>query len=197
MSHPTFTAEPRTVFGTKAAQDYRQQGKVPLTISRRGEDSLHAVVGDKDAIAIRALVSRVVVLQLDGKDVEILVKDSTTDPLTDRILHIDGIAVTDDQVVKVAVPVRPDTKSDSPGLKAGGLLEQMLRRVTIKVAAGQIPEALRVDLTGVKLGQTVYAEAAQLPEGATLVTRPRTAMLTIIKTRGMRRAEATSETDEG
>lgn len=194
-SYPTFSAEARTEFGTIAAQTYRKAGQVPLTISRRGADSLHAVVGEKDAVAIRKLTSRVVILNLDGAEVEILVKDSTTDPLTDAIQHIDGVAVTDEQVVKVAVPVHPDTKSDCPGLKAGGLLEQMLRRVVIKVPAAKIPESLRVDLTGIKLGQTVYAEAAQLPEGATLVTRPKTAMLTIIKTRGMRRAEATTDED--
>lgn len=197
MSHPTFSADARTEFGTKAAQRFRDAGQVPLTISRKGEDSQHVLVSTKDAAAIRTLTSRVVVLQVEGQDREVLVKDSTTDPLTDAIQHLDTIAVSDDQVVKVAVAVRPDTKTDSPGLKAGGLLEQMMRKVVIKVPAGKIPEFLRVDLTGVKLGQTVYAEAAELPEGAKLVTRPRTAMLTIIKTRGMRRAEATSETDEG
>jgi large subunit ribosomal protein L25 len=193
MSHPTFGAEARSQFGSKAAQQFRKQGKVPLTISRSGQDSQHVLVSATDAQTIRGLVSRVVILKLEDSEVEILVKNSTTDPLTDHILHLDGLAVTDDQVVKVAVPVVPDLKTDCPGIKAGGLLEQMMRRVVIKIPAGKIPESLRVDLTGISLGQTMYAENAQLPEGAKLITKPRTAMLTIIKTRGMRRAEATTE----
>jgi len=197
MSHPTFSAEARTAFGTRAAQDIRKAGNVPLTISRRGQDSVHVAVAEKDADRIVGLLSNVVILQVDGSDHEVLIKDFTRCPLTDRIQHVDGVGVADDQVVKVAVLVKPDTKTDSPGLKAGGLLEQMLRRVVIAVPAGKIPSSLRVDLTGIKLGQTVYAEAVELPEGAKLVTKPRTALLTIIKTRGMRRAEAGPEEGEG
>lgn len=193
MSTAPIPAETRTVFGTRAAQKDRAAGKIPVTIARRGEDSLHVLVDSKDAETLAHRVSNVVRLSIAGDERQVLVKDCTRDPVQDAILHVDTIAVTDDQIVKVAIRVIPDTTVDSPGLKAGGLLEQMLRRIEVKVPAGRIPESLSVDLTGVKLSETVYASAVELPEGATLVTKPRTALLTIIKTRGMRRAEAVAE----
>ena len=88
----------------------------------------------------------------------------------------------------VEIPVKAITK-DSPGIRAGGLLEQTIRRVKIRVPAGSLPESVEVDLAGVEVGETVYAGAVQLPEGATLLTKPRVAMMTIIRTRGMRKAE--------
>jgi len=191
MSKPTFPAAKRTEFGSKAAQRYRADGQVPLTISRRGQDSEHVLVGTKDADALKGLVSHVVLLQLDGQDREVLIKQFDRDPIADHVLHIDGIEVADDQVVEVAIPVVPDTRGDCPGIKAGGLVEQMLRKVTIRCQAGSIPDHLNVGLQGIGLGQTVYAEAVSLPADARLITKPRTALLTIVKTRGMRRAEAT------
>ncbi|MHC5068630.1 MAG: 50S ribosomal protein L25 [Planctomycetota bacterium] len=196
MSKPTFAASARADFGSKAAQRYRAEGKVPLTVSRSGADSVHLLVDVKDAEELKKLESRVVLLQVEGGDRQVLVKKGERDALTDQLLQIDAIEVADDQVVQVAVAVHADTNVDCPGLKAGGLLEQMLRKVTIRCAAVNIPDFVSVDLTGVKLSETVYASAAQLPEGATLITRPRTAMMTIIKTRGMRRAEAAADGEE-
>ncbi|MDA3960990.1 MAG: 50S ribosomal protein L25 [Planctomycetota bacterium] len=196
MSKTVISAEERNVFGSRASQKFRAAGKVPVTVSRRGEESLHVVVAAKDAEVMIHKVSTVVFFDIAGTEQEVLVKDFTRDPVHDGILHVDTIAVKDEQVVKVAVRVVADTRVDCPGLKAGGLLEQMMRRVVIRCPAGKIPDSMGVDLTGVKLGQTVYAEAVQLPEGAVLVTKPRTALLTIIKTRGMRRAESVTEEDE-
>lgn len=191
MSYPTLAAAPRTAFGTRAANRYRDQGQVPVAISRRGEDSLHVVLGLKEADTLAGLLSRIAVIDVDGAAHEVLVKRVERDPITDRVRHIDAIAVTDDQQVKVDVPVRANTVGvDCPGLKAGGLLEQMVRRVRIACRAADVPEAVDVDLNGVQLGQTVYAEQIDLPAGAKLLVQPRTAILTIVKTRGMRRAEA-------
>ena len=193
MSNPIFTAAKRDQFGSKATRRYRDAGQIPVTIATNGGESQHLLVSTGDAFALKRQTSHVVTLKVDGQDHQVLVKQVEIDALTDRPVHADLVAVTPEKVVTVDVRVTPNTKVDCPGLTAGGLLEQALRRVTIRCPAGLIPDHLIADLTGVKLGQTVYAESLQLPEGASLVTRPRAALLTIIKTRGMRRAEATSE----
>lgn len=194
MSYPSFTAQAREAFGSKAACQLRAGGRVPVTVATSGGASRHLSIDGKDAAQITTLVGRVILFDVDGSSQQLLIKDYVRHPTTDDIQHIDGLAVDDDKMVKVAVPVVPLT-ADCPGLKAGGLVEQMLRRVTIACPAKEIPEQVTISLAGVQITQTVYAKDVSLPESATLITKPRTAILTIIKTRGMRRAEALAKQD--
>lgn len=195
MSHPEFSAATREEFGSKTSVRQRAAGQVPVSINNSGEPSTHVCVDTKSAEALAGMVAQVATFVVDGEKQDVLVKSVDVHPTTDEVRHLDVLAVTDDKVVKVDVPVVPDTR-ECPGIKAGGLLEQMGRRIQIQCQAGIIPDRLVVDLSGVGIAQTVYASAIALPDGATLLTPPRTPLMTIIKTRGMRRAEATAETGE-
>ena len=195
MSYPSFEAAARTEaeLGSRSAQRLRAAGKVPVAVATNGGASKHLTVSETVAETLRSHRSQVVLLQVDGSDEQVLVKEVSIHPIKDNIMHIDTVAVTDDRQVNVSVRVRPINTSASPGIKAGGLLEQGLRRIDIRCAAKDIPAQLTVDLDGVELEQTVYANTIALPEGARLLTQPRAALLTVIKTRGMRRAEAVKE----
>ncbi len=192
----SFPVQTRTTFGTKAAAALRDQAQAPLTVARSGAESIHFTIDAKAGQRLLAQVGRVVELDADGTTHSVLVQGAQIHPTRDYIQQIDVLEVDDEKVVKVKVSLNPIT-DDSPGIKAGGLLEAMLRKVEIKCRAKDIPAHLDVDLAGVGLGQTVYAENVSLPEGAQLVTLPRVAIMTVIKTRGMRRAEAAAGRDGG
>lgn len=196
MSYSEYSASSRTEFGSKAADRYRAAGQVPVSVNTSGGDSLALLVGEHDAAKIAGQVGRVVVLDAGEAKHQILVQAVDAHPLTDRLRHIDALAVTDDKSVRVRVPLVPNT-SDSPGLKAGGMLEQMLRKLEVRAPAGKIPDQIEIILAGRGIAETVYAEDLELPEGVTCLTRGRTALITIAKTRAMRRAEGSSEDEEG
>ena len=183
MSHPSFPASPRTAFGRKAADAVRHAGGVPLTVCRHGADSTHHQVAEKDGAKLIPFKSQVVELDQAGKKELVLIKDVSIHPVSDRILHIDALAVTDDRVVAVDVPVKA-LADECPGIKAGGILEQMARKVRIRCRAGDIPAALVADLGKIQLTETFYASSLPLPPGAKLVTPAKTAVISIIKTRG-------------
>ena len=134
MSHPSFPASPRTAFGRKAADAVRHAGGVPLTVCRHGADSTHHQVAEKDGAKLIPFKSQVVELDQAGKKELVLIKDVSIHPVSDRILHIDALAVTDDRVVAVDVPVKA-LADECPGIKAGGILEQMARKVRIRCRA--------------------------------------------------------------
>jgi large subunit ribosomal protein L25 len=192
MTVLSISAIKREKLGTKASQAYRDAGQVPVSVSRSGDESLPLMVSTKECEALleQGLSGP---LTIDGQDLGVVVKKVSRNPLNDSLIHVDLLAAQDDTPVVVEVPVVPLTKN-SPGVRAGGLIEQSLRKVKIRVPAGDLPSHVYVDLAGIQVGQTVYAEAVQLPEKATLLTKPRVAMVTIIRTRGMRKAE--NETGE-
>jgi large subunit ribosomal protein L25 len=73
------------------------------------------------------------------------------------------------------------------------MLEQMCRVVRVACKLADIPVHIDVDLSKVELDQTVYAESLVLPKGVKLLTPPRTALMSVIKTRTMKKAEGDAE----
>ncbi len=199
MSAATITGSVRETFGTKASNKARKEGQVPATISRPGQDSLHLLVPEKEAELISKNTTQKFIVSVDGKDCEVLLKEVKRHVLTDRIQHADMIEVNDESEVVVQIPLRPLIK-DCPGLKEGGLLEQSLRKVAIRCKVKHIPDHLDVDMSDVKVGQTVYVDRCTLPEGARFMTKPDVAMISILQTRSMKKegmaAEAGEETAE-
>ena len=188
MSQATLNGTVRETFGSKASQAARKQGQVPMTISRPGQDSLHILVGEKEAELIADQSTQKFSITIDGKAVDVVLKEVKRHVTNDRLQHIDLIGVNDDSVVIMNIPVRPIT-TNCPGIKAGGLLEQSLRRVAIKCQVKNLPEFLKVDLAEVQVDETVYVKNCSLPEGASFVTKPNVAMISILRTRGMKKAE--------
>lgn len=190
MDCPTFPAASRTTLGTKSARKMRDSGAVPLAISRSGADTVAVQVSSDTAAHLKRHIAQVVALDVNGERRQVLIQKITAHPVNDKILHVDGLEVSDDSQVKVDVPLAPN-RTNCPGLKAGGILEIMKRSVTIRCPAKLIPKTVPVDLSTVQIEETVYADKVVLPEGACLVTRPRTALLSVTRTRAMRRDEET------
>lgn len=188
MSQATISGSIRETFGSKASKAARAEGKVPVTISRPGQDSQHILISAKDADELAASKVGKTSIEVDGTAVDVVLKDVSKNVLTDQIQHIDLIAVTDDSEVVLAIPVHPLAKN-CPGIKAGGLLEQSLRKVTIRCKVANLPEYLEVDLSDTQVDQTVYVRNCTLPEGAKFITKPNVAMISILRTRGMKKAE--------
>ncbi len=191
----TYNTEARAGFGTTATRKIREAGNVPLTVSRSGAESLHVQLIEKDAEVLATSGSLLCGLNTTEGDVKVLVKEVVRHVLNDRILHIDTVALVDDKMIKVEIPVRALT-GNCPGIRAGGLLEQSVRKVKIKCKTQDIPDEVTVDLSDKNVGQTVYAAECILPEGASMVTKPRVAIMSVIMTRGMRRDKNLSEDEE-
>ncbi len=184
----TYTGQARTELGTIAARHGRTAGKVPLTISRRGQPSHHLWLDDKSARDLDAKVVHLCRVEAEGKKYITLRGEVVKDTLTDKITHIDLVEIEEKGQIKVDVAVRVDARNCA-GVKAGGLVEQRLRKIKVRCPADAIPDAVEVDLTEVELMQTILVEKIKLPAGVTLVTSAKMPLLSVVIPRGMK-AEA-------
>ena len=189
----TYTATPRTAFGSFAAKGIRAAGQVPVTISRPGKDSLQVSVDNKTAEKINAEVVHLAKVTVGAETITVLRGAIERHPLKDNILHIDLVQVDEKSEIKVDVAVVPDARN-CPGVKAGGIVEQRLRKVKVKCLAGAIPDSIGLDLGNVQIMQTVYASALALPQGVKLLTSPKLPVLSVVITRGMKKVDDAAAT---
>lgn len=183
----TYTAEPRTSLGSAAATKLRTKGIIPVTISRAGHPSTHLQVDEKSANHLAANVVHLCKVEVAGKGVTTLRGAIAKDCLTDRIKHIDLQEVDEKSEIKVEVAVVPDARN-CPGVKAGGIVELRARKVMVKCKASEIPDHIAVELSTVELQQSLPVSALKLPKGISLVTPPKTLLLSVVIPRGMKAA---------
>ena len=95
----------------------------------------------------------IVDLEIDGKEVKAVMKDIQFHPVKDTILHVDFYQVTEDKPIIMAVPVKLEGLAE--GVRAGGKLVQVQRRLKVKAIYSAIPEILTVDVTSLGLGKSI------------------------------------------
>jgi large subunit ribosomal protein L25 len=97
--------------------------------------------------------AHLVSLDIEGKKVKAVLKDIQFHPVTDAILHIDFVEVSESKPVTINIPIT--VIGDSPGVKAGGKLRIKARNLRVKGLINDIPEFLVVDISDLKIGQSI------------------------------------------
>ena len=154
--------------GKGAARAIRREGLVPGVIYGGGQDAvmltmdpriLHARMRKTGFFATQFHV------EVAGKKHRVLPKEVQFHPVTDHPIHVDFLRVTDRTRVTVEIPVRFVNEEAAPGLEEGGVLSVVRHTVEVATAAGNIPEEIVVDLTGMVIGDSVRIGNITLPEG--------------------------------
>ena len=153
--------------GSAASRRLRKEGHVPAVLYGHGEGNQHLTASHRDVKTVLRHHSKTVQLT-GGSDETALIADVHYDPLGIDVLHLDLIRVNLKEKVEVTVPIH--TKGESEGVAAGGIILQTLHEVDIRCPAGNIPESLDVDVTSLKLGDTMSAGDLQLPSDVELIT---------------------------
>ena len=105
--------------------------------------------------------------ELDGKLV--LVKDVQRDPVRGTLLHVDLYGVDVTKTIQVSVPVHLEGNPTGV-VNSGGIMDHAMREVELSCLAGAIPEELRLDVSGLDLGDSFHVRDIALPEGVELVS---------------------------
>jgi large subunit ribosomal protein L25 len=185
----SYPAEPRSQTGSKAAAKLRAAGRVPVTVTKPGQPSQLLSLDLKSANHLAAHVVHLLKLEVKGgATLTALRAEIVTDCLTDHIQHIDLIEVDEKSEIKVDVAIRPDAR-ECPGVKAGGIVEQRLRKLRVQCKANAIPDVLELDLGDVQITETVFASKVKLPAGVRLAVSPTQPILTVVIPREMLKAE--------
>jgi len=147
-------------------------------------------------------LSNIIELGIDGKSERVLPREITYDVVTDEPIHIDFLRIVKGGKVILEIPVKFINHDKSPGLKRGGVLNIVRRRVELKCPTENIPNELVVDLENKDIGESFKISSIKLPEGVTPTIQGRDFVVatlaapTIIK-EPEKPAEETAEGEEG
>jgi large subunit ribosomal protein L25 len=170
---PTLSAEPRTTQGSRNTRRLRRTGKVPGVVYGHGEQ---ARPFQTDARELRALLTSAAAffdLSIDGDAIPVIVKDQQVHPVrSDEVLHIDMIRVKLDETIQTTVLVELHGAEEAPGVREGGVLEQVTRELTIEARPGDIPEKIDVDVSGLEAAGTLPLNELTAPSGVVFVDDP-------------------------
>ena len=145
----------------------RQNGNVPGIVYGGSEKNQNVSVSIKvlkNLMEKENFLSKIIKLKVDGKEENVLPKDISFDVITDEPIHIDFLRVVKGSSVIIEIPVKFINNDKSPGLKRGGVLNIVRRKVELKCPSENIPSELIVDLDGVDIGHSFKISSIKLPE---------------------------------
>ena len=121
----------------------------------------------KSLIEKENFLSNIITLNLDGKPQNVLPKEITYNVITDEPTHIDFLRVVPGVKIKIDVPVQFINHEKSPGLKKGGVLNIVRRKIELKCTSEKIPEEIVINLDGIEIGESFKISSVKLEEGVT------------------------------
>ena len=143
----------------------RNSGSVPAVIYGGKEENEKISISKKllkSTIEKENFLSNIVVLKVNGKDQNVLPREVVYDVITDEPIHVDFLRVVPGVKIRIEVPVEFINHEKSPGLKRGGVLNIVRRKVELKCPSEKIPGKLTIDLDGVDIGESFKISSVKL-----------------------------------
>jgi len=148
MEKISLAAAKRNVTG-KAVLSVRKSGKLPAVLYGRGLDSTTLEVSEKDFLKAfkKAGESTIINLEIDGKNLPVLIQEVQNHYLTDRPIHVDFYAVRMDEELKATVPLH--FVGEAPAVKSlNGILAKNVSEVEVECLPADLPSSIDVDISG-------------------------------------------------
>ncbi len=145
----------------------RQKGEVPAIIYGGMEENQKIYLSKKhlrSLIEQENFLSNIINININGKTINVLPKEISYDPISDDPIHIDFLRIVKGAKIVLEIPVRFTNNEKSPGLKRGGVLNIVRRKVELKCPIENIPTELVVDLDGLDIGTSIKISSIQLSE---------------------------------
>ena len=143
----------------------RNNGNVPAIIYGGKDQNLKISISKKFLKALiekENFLSNIISLNVDGKPQNVLPREVKYHILSDEPTHVDFLRVLPGVKIKIEVPVNFINNEKSPGLKRGGVLNIVRRKVELKCPSEKIPENLTIDLDGVDIGESFKISSINL-----------------------------------
>jgi len=182
--------------GSRAARRLRREGRVPGVVYG-GEGEPVSIAADSRELRLAlAGFGAVLDLSIDGaKATPVVLKEAQRDPVRGDTVHVDLLRVRLDEAIHAVVPVELAGGDDAPGVKEGGILEQIVRELNVQALPTAIPESIVHEIGEMQIGDTLVLSAISAPEGVELLDEPDTVIATLTPPRLQTEAEAEIEAE--
>jgi len=167
----------RTARGKEGARRIRREGKIPAVLYGRKTPTFHLTVKPeelKKILTSGAKENTLIGLKVNGPGSEkvgspvVMLKDLQIHPVSRSYLHADFYAVAMDEKIEVDIPIRLVGKAE--GVKTGGIQQQAMREIRVRCLPSEIPEFLEVDVSALKIGDSLHVRDLTPPDKFELVT---------------------------
>lgn len=167
----TLQAEKRDVKGTTASKRLRRSGVVPAVIYGSSQREYMIQLNSKNFFDIakkQGSQNFIVNLEIEGADEKTklaIVQDIQRDPLSGSLIHIDFRAVSENETIHATVPIH--LHGEPAGVKAGGLIEQLIHRIEVFCRPGDLPESIDNNVEELHMGESLKVADLNMPDGVT------------------------------
>ena len=153
--------------GKSNCKQLRNLGKIPAIIYGDKKEPTYIAIDYPKIIkelSKTGFFSTVFSLKLNKKEIKVLPREIQTDPLNDKPIHIDFLRINDESKINISVPIIFINEEKSPGLKSGGVLNVVRRKVDLICKIKNIPEKLEANLTDLEVGSVIHMSDIKLEE---------------------------------
>jgi large subunit ribosomal protein L25 len=148
----------------------RAEGLIPAILYGGKNPNQNISIEKKDIKNIvnsDTFLSKVLELDIDGKKEKVIPRDIDFHVISEEPIHIDFMRIVAGKKIILEIPVKFINHPDSPGLKRGGVLNIVRRKVELKCPAENIPDDITIDLAGTDIGTSIKISSVKLDENIT------------------------------
>ena len=145
----------------------RAKGLIPAILYGGKDKNQNISISKKEISNIinsETFLSKVLELDIDGKKEKVIPRDVDYHVVSEEPMHIDFMRIVSGKKIILEIPVKFINHADSPGLKRGGVLNIVRRKVELKCPAESIPDEIIVDLAGTDIGTSIKISSVKLPK---------------------------------
>ena len=174
MATAQLSATTRTGSGKGPARTLRSAGQIPGVVYGHAREPQALTLDTREFEKLLSHISAestVIELSLDGQTTKTLIREIQRHPFKRQILHVDFQELVAGEKVQVNIPIV--LLGVPEGVRAsGGVMDQTLRELSIRVDPASIPDHIDVDVTGVQIGHSIHVSELSLPEGVEVLNDP-------------------------
>lgn len=184
----------RTGVGSAASRRLRAGGIVPANLYGHKKESLAIQLDSEVAHALIKDGAKVFDLEVNGELEKALLRDVQWDTFSKHVMHIDFVRVDPNERVHVQVPVI--LRGTSPGVLAGGILEQQMHVIEVECLAVEVPDSIQVRIGKLQIGESLHvSEVGELPRGV-VVLSPADSVVVHVSQERLAEVSESMESDE-
>lgn len=170
-----------------AAKNLRKEGLIPAVVYSKSTQPMNIQINGADfAYFLQNVVpghlpTTQFEIQVNGQSFGAVIKDIQYNVINYSVDHIDFQRLEENQTINVKVPIQIIGQDECPGLKAGGVVRQVIRHFKVKCPVDSIPVNFQIDLTGLLLKQAKRLSAISLPANVTALVDTNEVAVVIVK----------------
>jgi len=185
MAQSILNVQKRIRMGKSGAREIRKEGNIPAVLYGKGTEAISLVINPvelKQALSTEAGENTLLEIRVKDGDTDIpklsLLREVQYDYLTDKPIHLDFQTLDMKEKITAAVPVQ--IEGIAKGVKEGGILEEILREISVECLPSNIPNSFSVDVTELEIGHSIHVNILEIEEGITILHDNEDTIVTVL-----------------